>query len=66
MDLVSNNQNKIKINAIVLSLLLIKLSSWAGKMTQWVKVLATQPDDLSLIPEIHMFDGENRLLEVVL
>lgn len=26
----------------------------ASEMTQWLKVLATKPDDLSSIPEVHM------------
>lgn len=35
-------------------------------MSLWVKVLATKPDNLSLIPGTHLFEGENGLLPVVL
>lgn len=31
-------------------------------ITQWVKALATNSDDLSLIPRIYMVEGENQLL----
>lgn len=29
-------------------------------MAQWVRVLATMPNDLSLIPVTHMVEGENK------
>lgn len=35
-------------------------------MTQWVKALATKPDDRHLIPRIHMVEDKNWLLQVVL
>lgn len=37
----------------------------AGEMTEWVKALASKPEDLSLIPGSHMVEGEN-LHKVVL
>lgn len=37
----------------------------ANKMAQWVEVLATRPDGLSLTSGTHMAEGENRLLKVV-
>jgi hypothetical protein len=30
-----------------------------SKMIQWPKVLATKPDNLSLIPRTYMVEGEN-------
>lgn len=30
----------------------------AGDRDQWVRVLATKPEDLSSIPESHMVEGE--------
>lgn len=33
--------------------------SWASQMTQWVKVLATDPDNLTIITRTHMVEGEN-------
>jgi hypothetical protein len=43
------------------------LRSWvlAYKMVQWVKMLATMPDNLSLIPGIYIIGGDNQLLRVV-
>lgn len=35
-------------------------------MAHWVKALATKPDDPSWIPRMHMVEGENELLQVVL
>lgn len=35
-------------------------------MIQLVKELALKPDDLSLIPEIHVVEGENQFLPIVL
>lgn len=35
-------------------------------MAQWVKALDAKPDDLSSVPGIHIIEGENQLLEVVL
>lgn len=35
-------------------------------MTQQVKAFATKPDFLSLFPGIHMVEGENPFLQVVL
>lgn len=35
-------------------------------MAQWVKVSDTKPVDLSLIPKIHMVEGKNGLLQIVL
>lgn len=37
----------------------------AGKMSQWVKVLVTKANDLSLIPKIHIVDGGNEFLQAV-
>lgn len=37
----------------------IKRGEGAGKMTQWVKVPATKPNDLSSIPGIHTVKGES-------
>jgi hypothetical protein len=34
-------------------------------MAQWVKALATKPDNLSLIPKNHMTERENQLPQVV-
>lgn len=31
----------------------------AGKMAQWVEVLATKYDSLDLIPVTHVVEGEN-------
>ena len=30
----------------------------AGNRNQWVRVLATKPEDLSSLPESHMVEGE--------
>lgn len=38
----------------------------ADKMAQWLRLLATKPDDLSLIPSIYMTEGKNQLQQVVL
>lgn len=35
-------------------------------MFQWVKVTATKPGNLSLIPRLHMVEGEKCLLQVFL
>lgn len=35
-------------------------------MPQWLKALATKPDDLNLIPDTNMVRGENQVLQVVL
>lgn len=35
-------------------------------MVHWVKMLAAKSDDLSLIPRIHILEGESRLLYIVL
>lgn len=35
-------------------------------MIQRIKVPATKPDDLSLIPEIYIVGGENPLLQIAL
>jgi hypothetical protein len=34
-------------------------------MAQWIKVLVAKPDDLMLISETHIVEGENQLLQVV-
>lgn len=39
--------------------------NWPGDTGQWIKVLATKPDNVSLITGSHMV-GKNRLPEVVL
>lgn len=39
---------------------------WAAKMAQWLKVLAAQPDSLSVITRTHRVEGENGFLHVVL
>lgn len=36
------------------------------ELSQFVKLLATKPNDLSSIPRIHIVEGEKRLLQVVL
>lgn len=33
--------------------------SLSGKMARWIKVLAAKPRELSLIPRIHIVEGEN-------
>lgn len=33
--------------------------SWASEVTRWVKVLATDPDNLTLVTRTHMVEGEN-------
>lgn len=33
-----------------------------GMMTQWVKALTSEPDNLSLILQAHKVEGENQLL----
>lgn len=43
-----------------------RLKHGAGKMTQWVEVLAVKPDDLSSIPGSQMMEEENHLPQVVL
>jgi hypothetical protein len=35
-------------------------------ITQWMKVLAIKPGDLSLMPRIHIATGQNQFLCVVL
>lgn len=37
----------------------------ASEMPQWVRVLDSKPDSLSLIPESHMVDEEIRFLKIV-
>lgn len=36
-----------------------KIKSWTSKMTQWVKILVTKHDKLSLIPGTLEMEGEN-------
>ena len=38
----------------------------AGEMSQWVKVLAAEKDNLSSVPRTHVVEGENRFLQVFL
>ena len=38
---------------------MLELTSSKGQMAQSVKVPATKPDDLSLIPRTHRAEGEN-------
>ena len=35
-------------------------------MAQWVKGLATKPNDLPLIPETHKVEGKNQALQTAL
>lgn len=42
------------------------ISILAGEMAQCVKMPTTKSNDLSLIPRIHMMEGENSLLQAVL
>lgn len=35
-------------------------------MAQWVGEFATKPDDVTLIPRLHMIKGKNPLLKVIL
>lgn len=35
--------------------------SGAGRMAQWVKVTSAHPEDPSLMPRIHMEEGESQL-----
>jgi hypothetical protein len=44
----------------------MKAVQGAIKMTEGIKVSATKPDNLSLIPGTHRKERENRLLRVVL
>ena len=37
----------------------MKLSTWADEMAQWVKVIATKPDNLGLMPGSQMVEGKN-------
>jgi len=37
---------------------MLKPKKKSGEKAQWVKVLATKPDDLSSIPGTHMVEGE--------
>lgn len=37
-----------------------------SRMSEWVRVFATKPDGLGLIPSTHMMGGENQFLQVVL
>lgn len=39
---------------------------WASRMAQWVKMLATKPDDLSSIFGTRMVEGENPRLQTAL
>lgn len=39
----------------------IKPNKWAGETAHWVKVLATKPGGLSLIPRIHVAEGKRWL-----
>lgn len=43
-----------------------KTNVWAGKMAQQIKPLASKPHDLSLIPAMHLIEGENLITKVVL
>lgn len=38
----------------------------ASKMAQCEDVLAAKPEDLRLIPRVHMIEGENQLQQVAL
>lgn len=35
------------------------------KLSQWVKIFAVNPDELSFIPRAHIVERENRLLKVL-
>lgn len=37
-----------------------------SRMAGWVRVFATKPDGLSLLPSTHMVGRENQFLQVVL
>jgi hypothetical protein len=39
---------------------------WTDKMAQGAKALAAKPSDPSSIPETHIVEGENELLQAVL
>ena len=43
-----------------------EMNNGTGKRDGWVKAPATKPDPLSLIPGLHMAEGGNQLLQVVL
>lgn len=43
----------------------LRVPPWAREMTQWVKVLAIKPDNLSVIPRTHSLDRKNWLIRVV-
>lgn len=38
----------------------------ADGMAQWIKALATKMKSVSLIPGIHVVEGEKRILKVIL
>lgn len=42
-----------------------KWMDWASEMAQHVKILATKPGHLDLIPSNHIVSGENHPAEVV-
>lgn len=43
----------------------LRVPPWAREMTQWVKVLAIKPGNLSEIPGTHSLDRKNWLIRVV-
>jgi len=44
---------------VVVVVFFLRIFSEAGRMAQWVMVLAANPDDLSLIPGIQVAEGKN-------
>jgi hypothetical protein len=46
-------------------LLLTNAQKWVRKMTQWVKALATKPENLALILRSYILEAENLFPQVV-
>lgn len=42
------------------------LLDWKRELAQWIMAFATQSEDLSTIPSIHMVEGEKQLLHMLL
>lgn len=44
----------------------LELPFWASEMAQWGKALVIKSESLGSIPGIHVVEGENRPLQIVL
>lgn len=42
------------------------LNLWASEMVQWIKEIATKPDNLNSVLRTHMVEAEDCFLQVIL